>query len=125
MQPFTKLFKSQESGLFLVVVLLGAVLTLFAGSHVDRQTGLSVNNFFNSYTLMQTATDTSFFAIMAIGATLVIISGGIDLSVGSTYAFSGVLTAMALRSMGEMSALTTVVAGLGICLGLGLLCGLL
>jgi ribose/xylose/arabinose/galactoside ABC-type transport system permease subunit len=125
MQPFAKLFKSQESGLFIVVVLVVVILTLFAGSHVDRQSGVSVNNFFNSYTLMQIATDTSFFAIMAIGATLVVISGGIDLSVGSTYAFSGVLTAMALRSLGEMPVITTLVVGLGICLGLGFLCGLL
>jgi ribose transport system permease protein len=125
MQPLIKLFKSQESGLFFVVVLLGIILTFFAGSHIERQSGSSVNNFLNSYTLMQTATDTSFFAIMAVGATLVIISGGIDLSIGSTYAFSGVLTAMALRAMGEMSPVATVVAGVGICLGLGLICGLL
>ena len=58
------------------------MLTLLAGSHVDRLTGQPVNNFLNSYTLIQTATDASFFAIMAVGATIVIISGGIDLSVG-------------------------------------------
>ena len=57
-------------------------LSLAAGSHVDRSTGATVNNFLNSYTLIQTATDASFFAIMAVGATIVIISGGIDLSVG-------------------------------------------
>ena len=53
-------------------------------------TGADVNNFLNSYTLIQTATDASFFAIMAVGATIVIISGGIDLSVGSIYALAGV-----------------------------------
>ena len=51
---------------------------------------VEVNNFLNSYTLIQTATDASFFAIMAVGATVVIISGGIDLSVGSIYALAGV-----------------------------------
>ena len=50
----------------------------------------TVNNFLNSHTLIQTATDASFFAIMAVGATIVIISGGIDLSVGSVYALAGV-----------------------------------
>ena len=58
-------------------------------SHVDARTGQTVNNFLNSYTLIQTATDASFFAIMAVGATMVIISGGIDLSVGSIYALAG------------------------------------
>ncbi len=79
----------------LVVVALG----LLAGSHEDRVTGRRVNNFLNSYTLMQTATDTSFFAIMAAGATLVIVSGGIDPSVGSIYALSGVLTTLAPRGL--------------------------
>jgi ribose/xylose/arabinose/galactoside ABC-type transport system permease subunit len=53
-----------------------------------------VNNFLNSNTLVQTATDASFFAIMAVGATFVIISGGIDLSVGSVYALAGVTMAL-------------------------------
>ena len=65
-------------------------------------TGVTVNNFWNSYTLIQTATDASFFAIMAIGATMVIISGGIDLSVGSIYALRGVSMALFLRGAGPM-----------------------
>src|SRR5215212_323820 len=85
-----RLFGSPEIGLVMVLVVVMALLTALAGSHPDRQTGQIVNNFWNSYTLVQTATDASFFAIMAIGATLVIISGGIDLSVGSIYALSGV-----------------------------------
>ena len=84
-----RILASQQAGLVLVIVLLGIVLSVFAGSHLDRATGQPVNNFLNSYTLIQTATDASFFAIMAVGATIVIISGGIDLSVGSIYALAG------------------------------------
>jgi ribose/xylose/arabinose/galactoside ABC-type transport system permease subunit len=124
MQAILKIFKSQESGLMLVVLGLGIILSIFAGSHIDRASGSNVNNFLNSYTLMQTGTDASFFAIMAIGATLVIISGGIDLSVGSVYALSGVLAAMALRSMHGTCAGVAFGTGLVICLGLGTLCGL-
>ena len=40
---------------------------------------------------------------MAIGATVVIISGGIDLSVGSIYALAGVTMALVLRDAGPMS----------------------
>ena len=120
-----RLLRAQQSGLVLVILLLGFLLTLFAGSHVDRMTGRSVNNFLNSYTLMQTATDACFFAIMAIGVTMVIISGGIDLSVGSIYALSGVTMAMALRARGDMEALPTLGLALALCLGVGLLCGLL
>lgn len=108
----------------LVVALVTLALALLAGSHTDLAGG-TVNNFWNANTLVQTATDASFFAIMAIGATLVIISGGIDLSVGSIYALSGVTMGLLLRAAGPMDGGTTVVLGLVICLGVGLLCGLL
>jgi ribose transport system permease protein len=114
---------SPQMGLVLVILLLGAVLGVFAGSHVDARTGQTINNFLNSYTLIQTATDASFFAIMAVGATVVIISGGIDLSVGSIYALAGVTTAMVLRSGAPDSALATVALGLAVALGIGLVCG--
>jgi ribose/xylose/arabinose/galactoside ABC-type transport system permease subunit len=120
-----KTLGSQEMGLVVVVVLLVVALTALAGSHVDRRTGELVNSFWNSFTLMQTATDASFFAIMAIGATLVIIAGGIDLSVGSIYALAGVAMALVLRAVGPMGDAQTVLLGLVVCAGVGVLCGLL
>jgi ribose/xylose/arabinose/galactoside ABC-type transport system permease subunit len=122
---FRKLLASQQAGLVAIVVLLGAVLTAFAGSHVDRLTGLQVNNFLNSHTLIQVGTDASFFAIMAVGATIVIISGGIDLSVGSIYALAGVAMAMALRAAATESPIATLVIGLAVAVGVGLVCGAL
>src|SRR5512133_1287381 len=121
--PLRKILASQQAGLLSVLLLLATVLTLLAGTHVDRTTGQQVNNFLNSYTLIQTATDASFFAIMAVGATVVIISGGIDLSVGSIYALAGVTTALVLRGLGPMGPVTTFVAGLGVSLGIGITCG--
>jgi ribose transport system permease protein len=117
------LLGSQQTGLLLVILLLGTLLTLFAGSHEDRLTGRLVNNFLNSYTLVQTATDASFFAIMAVGATMVIISGGIDLSVGSIYALAGVSMAMLLRAVEPSSAPATIALGLAVSLSVGLICG--
>jgi ribose/xylose/arabinose/galactoside ABC-type transport system permease subunit len=114
---------SPQAGLVLVILLLGGLLSLFAGSHVDPRSGQLVNNFLNWHTLIQTATDASFFAIMAVGATIVIISGGIDLSVGSVYALAGVATAMILRAMGPLDPMTAILIGLGVSLGIGLLCG--
>ena len=119
-----RIFSSAQAGLLLVIISLGTVLTLFAGSHADRLTGESVNNFLNSYTLIQTATDASFFAIMAVGATIVIISGGIDLSVGSIYALAGVTTAMVLRAYGPEDAAAATLTGFVIAAGVGLLCGI-
>src|SRR4029453_16291704 len=120
---FRKLLASQQAGLVAIVVLLGAVLTAFAGSHVDRLTGLPVNNFLNSHTLIQVGTDASFFAIMAVGATIVIISGGIDLSVGSVYALAGVAMAMVLRAVEPSGAGGGGGLGLAVSLSVGLICG--
>src|SRR5215831_8343679 len=119
---FRKLLASQQAGLVAIVILLGAVLTVFAGSHVDRLTGQSVNNFLNSHTLIQVGTDASFFAIMAVGATIVIISGGIDLSVGSIYALAGVAMAMVLRAHAGSGA-ATFLLGLAVAVGVGVVCG--
>jgi ribose transport system permease protein len=93
------LLRSQQIGLVVVLLLLGAALSASAGSHPDRVTGAPVNNFLNAYTLIQMATDASAFAIMGVGMTVVIISGGIDLSVGAIYALSGVTMAMVLRAL--------------------------
>jgi ribose/xylose/arabinose/galactoside ABC-type transport system permease subunit len=120
-----RLAGSQETGLVIVVMILVIILATLAGSHFDRLTNSTVNNFWNSNTLIQTATDASFFAIMAIGATIVIISGGIDLSVGSIYALSGVSMALALRALGPAGQGTSVLVGLIAAVGVGLLCGIL
>ena len=120
-----RLLGSQETGLVIVVALVTIALTLLAGEHLDRRSGEMVNNFWNSNTLIQTATDASFFALMAIGATIVIISGGIDLSVGSIYALAGVTMALVLRGLGPMGGAATTVVGFVTAVSVGLLCGLL
>lgn len=45
-------------------------------------------------------TDNAYLGIAAVGMTLVILSGGIDLSVGSVIAFAGVFIAVLLRDTG-------------------------
>jgi ribose transport system permease protein len=115
------MLSKQGAGLVLVILLLGIVNTWNAGSHVDRVTGDVVNNFLNARTLVQVATDASFFAIMAVGMTVVIISGGIDLSVGSIYALSGVASALALKAMESNSPLLGAI----VCIGTGAVAGLL
>jgi ribose/xylose/arabinose/galactoside ABC-type transport system permease subunit len=89
------------------------------------------NKFLNAQNLAQLAKDTSFFAIMAVGATFVIIAGGIDLSVGAIYALASVLGAMVFRMFGpdgphaDASAWMAVPLGMGACVGTAMVCGLL
>ena len=117
--------RSQQLGLAIVLLLLGAALTAAAGSHPDRVTGEPVNNFLNAYTIIQMATDASAFAIMGVGMTIVIISGGIDLSVGAIYALAGVAMAMVLRAAGPLDPAVAVLVGFGTCVGVSAICGLL
>lgn len=74
---------------------LSALLTLLllvAGFSLASQAFFSVNN--GLTILLQT----SVIGLLGIGMTMVIITGGIDLSVGSVLALSGVGTAMAVKA---------------------------
>lgn len=69
--------------------------------------------------LVNIAQQTSINAIIAVGLTFVIITAGIDLSVGSIVAFSGVMLASALEAGLPMN--LAIILGLGV----GLICGLI
>src|SRR5262245_15785966 len=74
-------FQAQEFGLVLVVLILGGILSAY-GWH-DAAPGRP-NTFLNFDNLIDgIATPMSYYAIMAVGLTIVIITGGIDISVGS------------------------------------------
>ena len=57
-------------------------------------------NFLKRENLLNVMKQISVVAIIAIGMTMIIITAGIDLSVGSLIAFSGVVTALAIQSLG-------------------------
>lgn len=77
-----------KTELFLLLVL--AVLFLFFS--------ITSPVFFRFSNLMSLLRQTAIYGIIAIGMVFVIISSGIDLSVGSVVGFSGVVTAMLLMS---------------------------
>ncbi|HYF14811.1 MAG TPA: ABC transporter permease [Phycisphaerales bacterium] len=55
------------------------------------------NTFLNLENLMEVLVNSSFIAVLAVGVTCVITLGGIDLSIGSTYALAAIFGAIALR----------------------------
>ncbi|MGV6815415.1 MAG: ABC transporter permease [Phycisphaerales bacterium] len=84
----------------------------------------SINPFLNTSNLVLVLKDASFFAIIAVGMTGVIILAGIDLSVGSIYGLSAIIGAMALQSMpGDMGWFLTVPIAVLICVLVGAICG--
>jgi ribose/xylose/arabinose/galactoside ABC-type transport system permease subunit len=82
------------------------------------------NKFFNVSNLFLILKDSSFFAIMAVGMTGVIILAGIDLSVGSIYGLSAIVGAMALSALpSEASLFVALPIGLAVCMAVGTMCG--
>ena len=80
--------------------------------------GLLVPDFLSQRNLVNILQQSSINACLALGMTLVIISGGIDLSVGPTAAIAAVITAALLVSGTPIP--LAILAGLGI----GVICGL-
>ncbi len=82
------------------------------------------NPFLNKANLVQVVKNASFFAIIAVGMTGVIILAGIDLSVGSIYGFCAILGAMALNELGtDASWFLSIPIGLAVCILAGAMCG--
>jgi ribose/xylose/arabinose/galactoside ABC-type transport system permease subunit len=90
--------------------VLGAVLTWRTPYFLTRSNLLNV------------AEQTSINAVIAVGMTYVILSGGIDLSVGSIVALAGVVLASMLKD--GSSELLAIPAGLGVGVACGALNGL-
>jgi ribose transport system permease protein len=95
---------------------LAIVIAIFSLLHDSPERYLSTDN------LRVVLSQTVIVAIGAIGMTMIIISGGIDLSVGSTIALTSVVTALGL-SLGWPPS-TAVVAGISVGMLIGLVIGL-
>ena len=97
-------------------VLIGlALVTLAFGALVGPQ-------FFAAANLELMARQTAIVCVAALGMTMIIVSGGIDLSVGSIVALATVVTALLLRHTGPLAAALGAVAAGALC---GVLNGLL
>jgi ribose transport system permease protein len=89
---------------------------------VIKPAGYKWPNFLKSGNLLNIANQIAVIAIVAVGMTFVIVTGGIDLSVGSLIALSAVLAAMFIRDAAGGMAATP--AGMAVaCTVAMLLCG--
>lgn len=115
----------QEIGLVVVVLLLGTLLTLFSEPVVVR--GETVNNFLRLENLVPNVlTPMSWIAILALGATVVIVTAGIDISVGSVFGLSALACAAVLERLpAEAPAAVALPLGLLVPCAVGATCGAL
>jgi len=104
-----KIAKFRELG------LLAFILLLSVGVQLRNPSFLTWEN------LNDMITNTAILSILAVGMMLVILTRGIDLSIGATLALSGMVSALAVSRYPELHPL----AAIGIGTGVGLVCGLI
>ena len=81
-------------------------------------------NFVSSANLINVVTRSAFIAIIAIGATFVVSSGGLDLSVGSMMAFVTGIMIMVMNYLAPAYGTLSIPIGAAVALVVGALCGL-
>ncbi|WP_308916565.1 ABC transporter permease [Jannaschia sp. LMIT008] len=94
----SRLFGLRETGVALALIALCVVLSL------------ATESFLTQTNLLNVGRQVSLLGIMAVGMTFVLISGEVDLSIGSIYAFAGLATGMLI--VGGWALLPALAAGL-------------
>ena len=103
----------REFGLLIFIVLLSIIIQF------RNPVFLSVSN------ITSLLTNTSILAILGVGMMLVLITRGIDLSIGAIIAFAGMVTALTVAEFPEIHPLLSLAEGLIIGVLIGMLTGLL
>lgn len=75
-----------------IVLVLAVIIALFSIMAPD--------SFLTVFNLRSIMMNTAIFAVLGVGATFVIITAGIDLSIGSVLVFSSVISAMVMGNLG-------------------------
>ena len=84
--PVLEMLAKREAAIFIALIVISAGISLVAPQFLTAK---------NMYLVSR---QISFVAIVALGELFVILTGGIDLSVGSTVGLSGMITGVALAA---------------------------
>jgi ribose transport system permease protein len=110
---FQHLYQQQSISMLFILIIMWVILSLLSPYF------FTVNNLF------EITLQSAVIALIAAGESFVIFSGGIDLSVGSVFAFSAIVGGLALQFSGSVivSLMASIGAGLfaGFCNGLAII----
>ena len=109
-----RLFSLSYSGLIIITLVLVILLSVVTPN----------NAFLQPNNLLNVLRQVSVYGIMAVGMAFVMISGGIDLSVGSVAGFSGCVTSLLVTNE-VMSLMPSMLVGVVSGLLSGVICGLI
>lgn len=104
-----ELLRSREASLMLVMILLCALIQWRSGG-----------KFLSSIVINQLTQNYAYTAVLAFGMLLVLLIGGIDISVGATLALSGMATSLMMRD----GFITNSVVAFAFAILVGTICGL-
>ena len=107
---FSELLRSRESSLLLVMILLCAVIQWRSGGKFLTPTVIS-----------QLTQNYAYTAVLAFGMLLVLLIGGIDISIGATLALSGMSTCLMMRD----GHITSPLVAFAFSILIGSVCGLI
>lgn len=105
-----EILRSRESSLLLVMILLVAVIQWRSGGKF--LTGTVVSQLVQNY---------AYIMVLAFGMLLVLLIGGIDISIGATVALSGMSTCLLMRD----GIITNSVSAYAVSIMVGTVCGLI
>ncbi len=112
-RDWTRIERLRELGLLVFIGLLSIAV------QVRNPAFLTMNN------LMTLLTNTAILGILAIGMMLVLVTRGIDLSIGSTIAFTGMVSAITIARFPELHPVVSLLQGSVLGCVIGMVIGVL
>lgn len=103
----------RELGMVGVLVALAVIFTLFN------------NKFLTTENLLDMLRNTSILGILAVGMMIVMITDGIDLSVGALLALAGMLAGLTVQYYPQLPVIVAILVGVGVGIGGGAINGVL
>lgn len=104
----SELLRSREASLMLVMILLCALIQWRSGG-----------KFLSNIVITQLTQNYAYTAVLAFGMLLVLLIGGIDISIGATLALSGMSTSLMMRD----GYITNPVVAFAFAILIGIICG--
>jgi len=105
--------KFRELGLVFFIILVSVIIQI---RNHDFLTPVNINNIL---------TNTAILSILSVGMMMVLLTGGIDLSIGATIAFSGMITALTVREKIPIPVPLLIVESVAVGAVMGLIIGIL
>jgi simple sugar transport system permease protein len=108
-----RIFMSRRASLLPTLAAVVILILLFIGAEI-----LLRGDFITPRNISALLLDNAYLLILAVGMTFVIMTGGIDLSVGSVMAFTGIWLAQLLEGGTSLAVALPIVLGAGALVGL-------